>query len=222
MYRVEILDTFSSSTSAQHGTVSIPHGAKEVIMRISNPAANLNEEVRIENEVAAMVLMRDALSGHGSKIVPDVYGWGSGKNATGFIIEEKMGGEPLQDITSLGTDVQKQILSQAANIFKLIQSYQLPGTIDGYGGLNFDEKGNVVLGPTSIHCGGPFSKYEDMYRTLFQTQMDAASICPQIPDREGNGVRARLARFLQSDQIGKIVSGLSETKQTLVHGDFGK
>lgn len=136
-------------------------------MRISNPAANLNEEVRIENEVAAIVLMRNALSEYGSMIVPDVYGWSSGRDAPGFIIEEKMTGGPLLDMTLLPADAQKEVLLQAAKIFKLIQDYRTLPSMNGYGGLNFNEEGNVVMGPTSIHCGGPFLDYADMYRGLF-------------------------------------------------------
>lgn len=140
----------------------------------------------------------------------------------GFIIEENMRGDPLPGLTRLGAESQREVLLQAAKIFNRIHSYQISKSINGYGGLNFDEKGNVVVGPTSIDCGGSFLKYENMYRGLFRTQMDIASTCLQVPDRVISGLQRRLAKFLQSGQIEKIMVSLSESKPTLVHGDFGE
>ena len=221
-YLVKSAHAFSFSEAARMGTVPVPRGTKEVIMWFPNPAANLNEEVRIPNQVAAMVLMRNALSKYDQKVVPDVYGWASDDSGFSWIMQEYMGGDTLSDLASLNPDNQKQLLSQAASIFKAIQDYQLPERIKAFGGLNFDAEGNVIAGPMPIDSGGPFSKFEDMYKALLPKQMDLASQCPVIADRKANGLEERLNNFLQSNQIERIVTGLSTTRKTLVHGYFSK
>lgn len=48
--------------AAQPGTVAIPDSAQNVVMRLSNAAAGLNDQNRVQNEVAAMSLARKALA----------------------------------------------------------------------------------------------------------------------------------------------------------------
>jgi hypothetical protein len=57
-------------------------------MRISNPQALVNEEVRVQNEVAAMWLTRQALSGYELRLVPEAYGWCPSSDDRGWILEE--------------------------------------------------------------------------------------------------------------------------------------
>jgi hypothetical protein len=49
-------------TQQQLGTAILPSSMNEVVVRISNVEALLNEDVRVENEVAAMCLMRNAFA----------------------------------------------------------------------------------------------------------------------------------------------------------------
>jgi hypothetical protein len=52
----------------------------------------LNNAVRVKNEVAAITLMRDALSSHESGLVPEVYGGNTAAEGQGWIVEERMHG----------------------------------------------------------------------------------------------------------------------------------
>ena len=54
-----------SPTRQRPGTVSLSIDKTDVVIRISNPQALVNEQVRVQNEVAAMCLTRQALSSYG-------------------------------------------------------------------------------------------------------------------------------------------------------------
>jgi hypothetical protein len=62
-------------------------------------------------------------------------------------------------------------LAQLAQVFRLILRYQLPSTITKYGGLELDEKGEIVSGPIIFPWGGPFDKYEDLYVEELEKQL---------------------------------------------------
>jgi hypothetical protein len=153
----------------------MPNGTETLVIRFSDAEANLNEAVRVANEVAAMELMRSALSGFGTgAIVPDVYDWqGASRHQQGYIVEQFMQGEQLSnDFGELKRDDQRRLLDQIADIFKAIQTFQLPDSIQGYGGLGFDDAGRVVTGPTAIPCGGPFTSVADMYSQFMRLQIN--------------------------------------------------
>jgi hypothetical protein len=209
--------------SKKPGTVALPDGTKKLIIRISNAEANLNEAVRVENEVAAMVLMRSALAGFGTRIiVPDVYDWkGTSDDQQGYIVEQFMEGEQFsEEFGELKRDDQKKLLDQISDIFKAIQTFGLPDSIRGFGGLGFDEAGKIVTGPTAIPCGGPFASVEDMYAQFMRFQIEMSERCSLIDGWKANGVRERLERF-HAEGLPALIERLKDQRPTLIHGDFG-
>ena len=233
------------------GTVSLPTTSSSVVIRISNPQALVNHETRVENEVAAMMLMRDALSAYISQIVPQVYDWTSASPANtilGYILQEYKPGVGLDTTFGLGgssdqessfqefDSVKKQdLLRQIAEVLKLIQSYKLPPTVKGYGGLRFDEAARIITGPTTIPCGGPFMTYPEMYAQMLQHQLGEADRNTELvrgwrtKDRntgstaDHNDLRDRLDTLATAkDGIARIVEENSVQRPTLVHGDFGE
>ncbi|KAI0109231.1 hypothetical protein GGR51DRAFT_570048 [Nemania sp. FL0031] len=139
VYRVQLLPIegtrpeFNNEPPPQQqpGTTVLPSSMNEVVARISNIEAILNEDVRVENEVAAMCLMRNALGSLDTMLVPDVFAWGRSTSETpGWIIQEFKDGVQLDkafDNMDLGT--QQKIQKQIAEMFKLIQDYPLPASI---------------------------------------------------------------------------------------------
>lgn len=83
----------AGASTSQPGTVATPNHAPDVVMRLNNAAAGFNDQNRVQNEIAAMVLACEALSPR--EIVPDVYGWQSAANGQGWILMEHMAGTPL-------------------------------------------------------------------------------------------------------------------------------
>ncbi|KAJ5904220.1 hypothetical protein N7504_006603 [Penicillium tannophilum] len=76
-----------TSSPLKFGTQALPPDTTEVILRLSDPDANLNAAVRIQNEVAAINLMQKALTLYPSAVVPKLYEWESADDAdeTGWI-----------------------------------------------------------------------------------------------------------------------------------------
>ena len=70
----------------QPGTHDVPHGLSVFVIRLANPVSGCNDTVRVENEVAALSLARDALGSELSHLVHRVFGWGSAKDRQGWIL----------------------------------------------------------------------------------------------------------------------------------------
>ncbi|KAK0127737.1 hypothetical protein ONS96_007251 [Cadophora gregata f. sp. sojae] len=210
----------SSPTAFKPGTSSLLAGTTKVVIRLSNPQAMLNEDVRVQNEVAAMCLMRQALSTYQDRLIPNTYAWCPSVEGYGWILQEYMAGTQLdKEFHGLDRDHQQDILHQIADVFKLIQSYSLPKSVKGYGGLSFNESGEIVTGPTTIPCGGPFSEFHEMYTQMLRRQLIESDTSERIAGWRRNHLRDRLERFV-TNGIAKQVAENSIARQTLVHGDF--
>ncbi|CZR67405.1 uncharacterized protein PAC_17304 [Phialocephala subalpina] len=182
----------------------------------------LNNKVRVENEVAAISLMKDALSALPTRLVPDVYGWNTATEGKGWIVEECMHGESLSKrFSELSASQPEDVLVQVAHMFKLIQNYQLPPTVTGFGGLNFDSNGQVVVGGLTIWFGGPFQTFQDMYLHIFRKQLELSETTPLVNGWEGTDLRLRFQQFL-NEGMPKVLENYGNVRLTLVHRDLGK
>ncbi|KAJ5699195.1 hypothetical protein N7493_012103 [Penicillium malachiteum] len=201
------------------GTKLLPRSTQNIVVRISNPDAMLNDVVRVESEVASITLMRDALSAFPTRIVPDVYDWNTAAKGHGWIVQEYMSGELLGDRFSKFSESQKEhVLDEVAQILHLIQSYT--PNVTGFGGLNFDHEGKVVTGASSLWFGGPFATYTDMYMFIFRKQMEIAASSSLVNGWKDSDVASRLETFDQSGGFVKLLSSYHEFRPALVHGDI--
>lgn len=182
----------------------------------------LNEDARVENEVAAMCLMREALSTYQDRLIPNTYGWCPSNDGYGWILQEYMGGIQLdKEFRRLDKDHKQDILHQIADVFKLIQRYPVPESVKGYGGLAFNESGEIVTGPTTIPCGGPFSEFHEMYTQMLRRQLIESDTSERITGWRQNGLRGRLERFAANGIAERVVEN-PVPRQTLIHGDYSK
>jgi hypothetical protein len=151
----------------QHGTHKLDASVTKIVVRISNTNAMLDEEVRVENEVAAITLMHRALASLTYNPVPKVFAWITSSSAgSGWIVEEFMEGEKLNlHLPDLSIDKKSQILEQVAELLRLIQSFD--PEVNGFGGLGFDVKGRVVARRSPLWSVGPFPTSTDMYQGIF-------------------------------------------------------
>ena len=191
-----------------------------VVIRLSNAAAGLNDANRVENEVATMSLFRDALSHLSTHIVPKVYGWGSAANGQGWICQEYMTGKSLA-FKSMTMQDKHTILSEIAEVFEALQKYQLPNTVEEYGGLRFNEHGIIVSAPMTLVDGGPFKSYEALYSKIIHSQLILADQSAILEGWKPNGVRRRLDKFLV-DGLHRVMSQVDSSTKALVHGDLSK
>lgn len=153
---VEAAASGSHSQARLPGTDPLPVDAIQVVIRFTDAGDCLNGAVQVQNEVAALVLMRNAFSSLDAPVAPRVYGWRPvdiKAGSPGWILEEHMPGVPLDDdiFRELHSAAKQSIVSDIATIFRLIQQYELPASVVGYGGLDFADDGKIITGPTAIH-----------------------------------------------------------------------
>jgi hypothetical protein len=155
-------------------------------MRLSNASAGLNNQNRVQNEVAAMALAREALKPR--QIVPAVYGWASAAEGQGWILMEHMGGTPLDEaIQAMGSDEKRKILKEVATIVLDLQQFNLPESIQNFGGLDFDSQGHFVSASLTVFQCGPFPTYGDMIKGILREQLATADKSPILDGWQATG-----------------------------------
>lgn len=111
----------------QPGTHTIPPGLDTFIMRLPNPISGYNDRIRVQNEVAALSIARDALHAEFPGLVPRVFDWGSARHGQGWILQEHMAGSPLLgDFDQMSYEDKALILRQMAAVLTILQQYQIP------------------------------------------------------------------------------------------------
>jgi hypothetical protein len=203
----------------QSGTQALDLSVTKIVMRLSNPAAMLDEEVRVENEVAAIALMRRALATALRRIVPKVYAWEPAKKGFGWIAQEYMEGEQLSfQMTKIPADKATFVIDQIAELFAMIQRFD--PQVAGFGGLRFDENGGVISGRSSLWSIGPFNRYSDLYHGIFMKQMTTATTTPLLDGWNGTDLQEGLNNLSESAVWKALLSQFDGFKPTLVHGDL--
>lgn len=204
----------------QPGTHTIPPGLDTFIIRLPNPVSGYNDKIRVENEVAALSIARDALQVKFPGFVPRVFAWGSARHGQGWILQEHMAGSPLlDDFGRMSDDDKAVILRQMADVLTILQRHQLPAAIRDYGGLAFDPSGEYVSAPISTMDAGPFATYADLVKATVQSKLVIADTDPQVEGWRGNGVRARLDKFV-SEGLHVAMEKMGNFPKVLVHSDF--
>lgn len=212
----------SSIPQSQPGVVAIPQDTRQVIMRLSNADAGLNNINRVQNEVAAMALAREALKQRERKIIPGVYGWANTADCQGWIMMQHMVGVPLDlAIQEMGFNERKRVLKEVAQIVFDLQQFELPPSIKHFGGLDFDSQGNFISAPLTKFHGGPFVTYVDMIKGIFREQLATADKSPIIDGWQSNGTRTKLENFVLKD-IERLLKTVNTRSKRLIHGDFSK
>ena len=204
----------------QLGTHTIPLGLDAFILRLPNPTSGYNNEIRVQNEVAALSLARDALQVKFPGFVPRVFGWGSARHGQGWILQEYMAGSPLLvDFGQMSDEDKACIIRQMADVLTILQQYQLPATIRGYGGLDFGPSGEYVSGPLSILHAGPFLTYGGLVKATIQSKLAKADTDSQVEGWHANGVRSRLDKFI-AEGLDAAMEKMGTFPRVLVHADF--
>lgn len=228
VYRVTINSASPTSSKtpepASQGVIGVsplPQESVQVVFRLSRPEAMLNESARVQNEIATMILTREALAAFNPSLVPDVYGWAPAGNDLGWSLIQYVPGELLSShFPSLKDNKKREILGQISSILKEIREYQVPSSIRGYGGLTFSDEGKIINGPTTIPGGGPSPTHSALYQDYLQTQLKSADESEVIRGWRNTSVRERIDKFAKEKFLSLWDS--FAPRQTLVHGDFGE
>lgn len=204
----------------QIGTYKLDPSVTKIVFRISNPNAMLDENVRIENEVAAITLMHRTFAGLPCNPVPKVFAWEASSSAgSGWIAEEFMEGEKLSGLLpDLSIEKKTLVLDQVAELSGMIQAFDLE--LNGFGGLGFDADGKVVARRSSLWSVGPFANYADMYQGIFNRQLELTATTPLANGWKEGDLKERLHRFNASGGFKSLLQPFETMKSTLVHGDI--
>jgi hypothetical protein len=180
----------------------------------------LDEDVRVENEVAAITLMHRALADLTYRPVPRMYAWDTCSSVgPGWIAEEYINGEKLSlHLPDVSVDKKTLILDQVAELFGMIQAFD--PEVDGFGGLGFDGDGRVGAQKSSLWSVGPFLNYASMYQGIFKRQLELAATTPFIDGWNEGGLKERLHHFNESGGLKSLKSPFKSMRFTPVHGDI--
>lgn len=217
--------TSDMAISSEPGTNPIPSGTTKAVFRIGNPASMFNHAVKVENTVAMMQLMRQALSK--LAIVPQVYAWSKtgGPSGSGWIFEQHMPGIDIESDfrKTLPRESQRHVLSQVAEVLKTVQDFKLPTMASGFGGLAFDEDGNTVSGPFVVEpYTGPYSDMKSFYKDMLRAQREEADRSRVARGWRENGLRDRLDAFAERGLESVLSKTLAkDVEPSLIIGDIG-
>ncbi|CAK7198511.1 hypothetical protein SEUCBS139899_001172 [Sporothrix eucalyptigena] len=217
-----------STREQQHGTEELPADTTTVILRFTDPGSDLNDAVQVQNEVAAYLLARSALASLDVPVTPRIYGWRAvdvDTKAPGWIVQERMRGVRLDDdvFGKLDRAAKESIVTDIAQIFHLLQQYKLPASIVGYGGLNFDDDGQVVTGPTAIHgATKACTTYHELYKEYLKIQLQRMDACDVVQGwQDASDLRARIDAFVEQGFQPLLEQTVeANPRPVLVHGDM--
>jgi hypothetical protein len=218
--KIELAQDAHLDTPLQHGTHKLDSAVVKIVVRISNSNAMLDEDVRAENEVAAITLMHRALADLKYRPIPRVYAWETSSSAgPGWIAEEFMEGEKLSlHLPDLSMDEKIRVLDQVAGLFGRIQAFD--PEVDGFGGLGLDENGRVVAQKSSLWSVGPFQDYASMCQGIFYRQLELVATTPLLGGWNEGGLSERLRHFSESGGLKSLLLPFESLRCTLVHGDI--
>ena len=208
------------------GCEPIPAGTRDFIIRLSNPEAQgMHPETRVQNEVGILTLASAALSHIKPNVVPRVFGWdGADREHPGWILQELMPGEPLAEpfSESMSLKEKKGILEQMARLLKALQEYPLPESIQGWGGVTFDESSAIVSAPMTSVGAGPWPSLEDSFRGRLRCALEKADANPHLRGWHDNGVRAHVDRFIEHGLSAQFSHFTSKQDKAIIHADFSE
>jgi len=136
------------------------------------------------------------------------------------MLQHMAGSMPDKTFNDLPLRSKRIILGQMADIFSLIQKFELPSTVNGFGGLRFDEGGEVVSAQMTLVKGGPWEGYEELVMTDLAERLKTAEETVVIGGWRANDVRERLDRWLESG-LGTMIKEVPR-RNVCVHADLSK
>ncbi|KAK4170908.1 hypothetical protein QBC36DRAFT_250527 [Triangularia setosa] len=107
-----------------------------------------------------------------------------------------------------------------AKIVKALQACSLPSTITGYGGLTFNEVGEIVSAAMPTVGAGPWPSYQASFQYRLGLALKKADSNPYIKGWRANGLRERIDAFVQRGVPAQFESLSDKDDKVVVHCDF--
>ncbi|KAJ7184384.1 kinase-like domain-containing protein [Mycena filopes] len=231
LYSITIASAATKPHNEQPGTVPFSIGtgtaSQSLIVRLLKTELGAMRE-RVQNEVAALALVRQSLSSLAR--VPAVYAWSEGRapGEVPFIIMDLLPGTPLDTLWPLlDLPARLPILSQIRDVLMNLRSTQLPVPFTpsscAFGGLAFSASGSLTTATHPDGMGGPFTSAEEQWLSMLSNKLRAADENKYLEGWKGPDqpdLRSRLDSFIQSDKGFRAMLRQIAADPIFVHGDF--
>lgn len=235
LFKVDLSSPTSSSTflGTQPGTEAAPSGGlTSFILKLCNTEVDMNQANRVQNNVAVQYLVRQSMKKAGMPLLaPAIYAWGLGSLAKEeahsdcppWIISEYKPGVDVDTVFStLQTSEKQQVLKDVAAALAAIQKAELPPTVDKFGGLTFDKRGDMVSCEAALGKGEPTVSYLKRKRHAVMAALSSAEKSPIIQGWKQRGIDQRIKRFLEDGGLETVLSRVNIHQKNLIHADFSK
>ncbi|KAK0391597.1 hypothetical protein NLU13_1097 [Sarocladium strictum] len=233
LFKVDLSSPTSSSTflGTQPGTEAAPSGGlTSFILKLCNTEVDMNQANRVQNNVAVQYLVRQSMKKAGMPLLaPAIYAWGLGSLAKEeghsdcppWIISEYKPGVDVDTVFStLQTSEKQQVLKDVAAALAAIQKAELPPTVDKFGGLTFDKRGDMVSCEAALGKGEPTVSYLKRKRHAVMAALSSAEKSPIIQGWKQRGIDQRIKRFLEDGGLETVLSRVNIHQKNLIHADF--
>ncbi|KAJ4153760.1 hypothetical protein LMH87_010234 [Akanthomyces muscarius] len=239
------LESKSIETLAYYGDCSFPfnnfiykielktpagRGSFSVVVRLSNlRAEGLNNANRVANDVASSFIASQAIENAGlEQIVPVVYAWAPPKSIDvieeenfGWVVCEYKKGQDLDgQLPLLSGEEKKNVLEHIAKIVAALQNAPVPATVDQFGGLTFDDQGNIVSAQMVLVKDGPFGLYANVWEAKLQAQLDESQTSAVLNGWREEDVVERIRNFISAHGVCNALEGVALRERKFVHGDL--
>lgn len=132
-----------------------------------------------------------------------------------------MPGNPLADsFENMQPDQKKKTFAQMAALLKGLQSYKLPESITGFGGVTFDDADRIVSAPMPTVGAGPWPSYEAHFKGRLEVALMKATDNTYIKGWRANGLRERLDKFVAEGVPVQFQDLDSKEERVVTHADF--
>ncbi|KAG7283950.1 hypothetical protein NEMBOFW57_010308 [Staphylotrichum longicolle] len=86
-----------------------------------------------------------------------------------------------------------KIFAQMAEIVRRLQSFQLPESITGFGGVTFNDAGQIVRAEMPTVGAGPWDLYQSSFKGRLEVALRTADANPYIKGWQTNNLREQLS-----------------------------
>lgn len=129
---------------------------------------------------------------------------------------------PLDEtLKQMPTSEKKDVFAQMAKIVGAMQRLQLPKSVTGFGGLTYNEHGELVSDVMTSVDEGPWEIYEESYRARIKLALKKSETNHYIKGWVVDGLKGRIHAFLDSEHgLHAHFAHLDDAdKRVVVHAD---
>ena len=109
-----------------------------------------------------------------------------------------------------------------AKMLKALQDYRLPQSIGQYGGVTFDQDGQIVSAAMSTVGAGPWQSYEAYFKERMKIALGKAASNEAIDGWKSGKLGDRLHAFVENGLPAQFEPLETKQDKSIIHADFSK